>query len=59
MPEMVAVAAATPLLVGEAARRAAAALAERKSPAPIDLAARQAEFFNLMAGAWQPAQGWA
>ena len=59
MPEMVAVAAATPLLAGEAARRAAAALAARKSPAPIDLAARRAEFSNLMAGAWQPAGGWA
>ena len=59
MPEMVAVAGATPLLAGEAARRAVAALAERKSPVPIDLAARRVEFFNLMAGAWQPAQGWA
>jgi beta-N-acetylhexosaminidase len=59
MPEMVAVAGATPRLAGEAARRAAAALAERQTPLPIDLAARRAEFCNLMAGAWQPAQGWA
>jgi beta-N-acetylhexosaminidase len=56
MPEMMAVAAATPELAGEAARRAEAALAMRKIPAPIDLAARRAEFFNLMAGV-QPAQG--
>ena len=41
---------------GEAARRAEAALVMRKIPAPIDLAARRAEFFNLMAGV-QPAQG--
>ena len=26
-------------------------------PAPIDIAARRAEFFKLMAGAWQPAPG--
>jgi beta-N-acetylhexosaminidase len=59
MPEMVAVAGATPLLAGEAARLAAAALAERHTPVPIDLAAGRAEFCNLMAGAWPPAQGWA
>jgi hypothetical protein len=46
-------------LAGEAARRAAAALALRQPAAPIDLAAARTEFFNLMAGAWQPAQGWA
>jgi len=57
MPEMRAVAAETPLLAGEAARRATAALAARKPAAPIDLAACRAEFFNLMAGTWQPAQG--
>jgi beta-N-acetylhexosaminidase len=56
MPEMMAVAAETPPLSGEAARRADAALAARKAPATIDLAARRSEFFNLMAGA-QPAQG--
>jgi beta-N-acetylhexosaminidase len=57
MPEMLAVAAATPRLAGEAARRADAALAARKPAAPIDLAAGRAEFFNLMATAWQPAPG--
>jgi beta-N-acetylhexosaminidase len=59
MPEMLAVAAETPLLAGDAARRAATALKARQAPAPIDVAARRAEFFNLMAGAWLPAQGWA
>jgi beta-N-acetylhexosaminidase len=57
MPEMRAVAAAVPPLAGEASRRAAAALAMRKPAAPIDLAARRAEFSKLMAGAWRPAQG--
>jgi beta-N-acetylhexosaminidase len=57
MPEMQAVAAETPHLAGEAARRADAALAARKPPAPIDLAAARIEFVNLMASAWQPAQG--
>jgi len=57
MPEMEQVAAAAPLLEGEAARRAAAALAAKRPPAPIDVAARRAEFLGLMAAAWQPAQG--
>ena len=57
MAEMLAVAAAVPQLSGEALRRADAALALRKTAAPIDAAARRAEFFNLMAGAWQPAAG--
>jgi beta-N-acetylhexosaminidase len=57
MPEMLAVAAATPRLAGEAMRRADAALALRKPAAPIDLAAARAEFASLMASAWQPAQG--
>jgi beta-N-acetylhexosaminidase len=57
MPEMQAVAAETPQLAGEAARRADAALAARKPPAPIDLAAARIEFVNLMTSAWQPAQG--
>jgi beta-N-acetylhexosaminidase len=57
MPEMRAVATAAPQLAGEAARRAAAALAARIPAAPIDIAASRAEFFNLMAGAWQSAQG--
>jgi len=56
MDEMRAVAAETPELAGEAARRAAAALALRKPAAPIDVAARRDEFFALMADAWQPAQ---
>ncbi|MGC1541931.1 MAG: beta-N-acetylhexosaminidase [Xanthobacteraceae bacterium] len=54
--EMLVVAAAAPQLAGEAARRAAAALALRQPPAPIDVAARRAEFFKLMAGA-EPAAG--
>jgi beta-N-acetylhexosaminidase len=57
LPEMLAVAAATPRLAGEAAHRADAALALRKPAAPIDLAAARAEFASLMASAWQPAQG--
>lgn len=57
MTEMTAVAAAAPLLAGEAARRAAAALAARRPAVPIDSAASRTVFFNLMAGAWQPAQG--
>jgi beta-N-acetylhexosaminidase len=57
MPEMLAVAAAAPPLAGQAGQRAAAALALRKPAPPIDLAARRAEFFKLIAGAWQPAQG--
>ena len=59
MPEMLAVAAEASGLAGEAARRAAAALAAKKPAAPIDLAASRAEFLKLMAGAWQPAQGYA
>jgi beta-N-acetylhexosaminidase len=56
MLEMVAVAAAAPALSGEAARRAAAALAMKQSAARIDLAAGRAEFSRLMTGVWQPAQ---
>ena len=53
--EMRAVADATPLLAGEAARRADAALAMRRPPRAIRLAERaQAEFAALMQGA-QPA----
>jgi beta-N-acetylhexosaminidase len=59
MPEMLAVAAEAPELAGEAARRAAAALATKKPPTPFDVAAGRAEFLKLMAGAWQPAQGFA
>ena len=53
MDEMAAVAAEAPELAGQAARRAAAALALRKPAAPIDVRARRAEFFALMAGVWQ------
>ncbi len=56
MDEMLAVAAATPQLAGDAARRAEAALALRKPPAPFDIAAQRAEFFKLMAGV-APAAG--
>jgi beta-N-acetylhexosaminidase len=59
MPEMLAVAAAVPLLAGQAATRASAALATRKPAAAIDLATDRAEFFHLMAGIWQPASRWA
>jgi beta-N-acetylhexosaminidase len=51
MDEMLAVAGSVPRLTGAAARRAEAALTLRRPPAPIDIAARRAEFFNLMAGA--------
>ena len=57
MDEMLAVAAATPRLEGEAARRAAAALAAKRPPAPIDLPAKRAEFFALIGDVWEPAQG--
>jgi beta-N-acetylhexosaminidase len=57
MDEMAAVAAEAPELAGQAARRAAAALALRKPPGPIDLATQRASFLKLVAGAWQPAQG--
>jgi beta-N-acetylhexosaminidase len=56
LDEMRAVAAAVPALAGQAERRANAALAQRRPPAPIDVAARRAEFFKLMAGA-APAPG--
>jgi beta-N-acetylhexosaminidase len=56
MAEMLAVAAAAPELAGAAAHRAAVALAMRKPPAPIDIAASRGEFFNLMAGV-APAPG--
>ena len=56
MDEMLAVADAAPQLAGDAQRRAAAALVLRKPAAPIDIAARRAEFFKLMAGV-APAPG--
>jgi beta-N-acetylhexosaminidase len=57
MSEMRAVAAEAPLLAGEAQRRAEAALAARKPPDPLDVAASRAQFVTLMATVWQPAQG--
>jgi beta-N-acetylhexosaminidase len=57
MPEMLAVAAAAPLLVGKAQHRAAAALAARKPPRPFEFAAPLDALYKLMVGAWQPATG--
>jgi beta-N-acetylhexosaminidase len=57
MDEMREVAAATPLLDGDAARRAAAALACKKPAAPIDVAAKRAEFSALLCPVWKEAQG--
>jgi beta-N-acetylhexosaminidase len=56
MAEMEAVAAATPKLAGEAARRADAALAQRKPPEPFGFNTPMDAFLKLMAGAWQPAR---
>jgi beta-N-acetylhexosaminidase len=56
MAEMEAVAAAVPVLAGKAARRAAAALAAKREPAPIDPVAARRSFVALMSGAWQGAQ---
>ncbi len=49
--EMEAVATAAPELAGRAARRAEAALAVRRAPTPLDVAAARAEFARMMAGA--------
>ena len=57
MVEMEAVAAEAPVLGGEAARRAGAALARRKPADPIDLAVKRAEFSALMSAVWEPARG--
>jgi beta-N-acetylhexosaminidase len=51
LAEMQAVAGAAPELAGAAGRRAAAALAARRAPAPLDLAAARAEFARMMDGA--------
>ena len=48
LDEMQAVAAEAPELAGEPARRAGAALARRREPSPIDLAAARREFAALM-----------
>ena len=57
MDEMLQVAAAAPLLAGEAARRAEAALASRKPAMPLDVAVKRAEFAALMNAVWEPARG--
>src|ERR1700692_3333136 len=57
LAEMRAVAAAVPTLAGDAARRAAAALASKRPAAPLDIAAGRAEFARLMKGTWPPAEG--
>jgi beta-N-acetylhexosaminidase len=57
LAEMRDVAAAVPALAGAPARRAAAALAQKQPPKPIDVAASRAEFARLLAGIWQPAEG--
>jgi beta-N-acetylhexosaminidase len=57
MDEMRAVAEAAPVLAGEAARRAEAALARRKPAGAIDLDARRAEFAERMSPVWEPARG--
>jgi len=54
--EMHAVAAVVPVLAGEAAQRAAAALAAKRPPALFDVAAGRAEFSRLMEGTWPPAE---
>jgi beta-N-acetylhexosaminidase len=48
---MLAVAGESPPLAGNAARRADAALAARRTPADFDVAAARAEFDGLMASA--------
>jgi len=48
--EMEALAADLPEMTGEAARRAAAAEAARRPPAPVDIAALEAELDGLLAG---------
>jgi beta-N-acetylhexosaminidase len=57
MNEMEAVAAEAPALTGVSARRAEAALARRKPTAPIDLAAKRAEFSGLLSAVWDGARG--
>jgi beta-N-acetylhexosaminidase len=57
MPEMRAVAAKVPVLAGDAARRASAALTMKRPATPIDVAASRREFASLMAGIWQSAEG--
>jgi beta-N-acetylhexosaminidase len=56
LAEMRAVAAAVPALAGEAARRAAAALATKRPAVPFDVAASRVEFSCLLKGIWPPAE---
>jgi hypothetical protein len=56
MPEMLEVARQAPVLRGAAAQRAEAALAARKPPASLDIAANRTKFLQLMHGI-QPAAG--
>src|SRR5580693_4660232 len=56
LAEMHAVAAAVPVLAGEAARRATVALASKRPAVAFDVAAGRAEFFRLMKGTWPPAE---
>jgi len=56
MAEMLDVAAASPVLAGAAAERAAAAIAAKRPALPIDLAAARASFAKLMSGAGRPVQ---
>jgi beta-N-acetylhexosaminidase len=51
LAEMQAVADAAPALAGVPARRAAAALAARRAPGPLDLAGARAGFARMMDGA--------
>ena len=57
MDEMRAVAEAAPVLAGDAARRAQAALARRKPAGEIDLAASRTEFAQRLSAVWEPARG--
>ena len=56
MAEMMSVAAEAPVLAGDAARRAAAALAAKRAADPIDPIASRNAFLKLVAGAWLPPQ---
>ena len=57
MDEMRAVAEAAPVLAGDAARRAEAALARRKPAGEIDPAASRSEFAQRLSAVWEPARG--
>jgi beta-N-acetylhexosaminidase len=57
MDEMRTVAEAAPVLAGDAARRAEAALARRKPAGEIDPAASRSEFAQRLSAVWEPARG--